>query len=163
MATMDQAQLAFKPHILAVQAGTKVAFPNSDNVQHHVYSFSEAKTFEIQVYRQNLESSIEFDKPGVAELGCNVHDWMLGYIYVAKTSLFARTNQQGIANIELPSGVALENIVLTAWHPRMHEKDQQQVFSFARPANTGEAIAIKLAYEMYPALAGFDEGGLSDY
>jgi plastocyanin len=50
-ATMDQAHNAFVPHVLIVQAGTSVLFPNNDVVSHHVYSFSDAKAFEFPLYK----------------------------------------------------------------------------------------------------------------
>ena len=35
---------------IAVQTGTWVAFPNSDDVRHHVYSFSRPNDFQIKLY-----------------------------------------------------------------------------------------------------------------
>ena len=61
---MDQAHNAFVPHILIVQAGTSVLFPNNDVVSHHVYSFSEPKTFEFPLYKGNAHPPLVFDRPG---------------------------------------------------------------------------------------------------
>ncbi|MHA7881291.1 MAG: cupredoxin domain-containing protein [Saccharospirillum sp.] len=52
-AVVDQSNLAFVPEVTVVQAGTRVRFPNSDDTRHHVYSFSDAKTFELQLYRSD--------------------------------------------------------------------------------------------------------------
>ena len=49
IATMDQVNRQFLPHILVVNKDTKIDFPNSDTIKHHVYSFSSAKTFEIKL------------------------------------------------------------------------------------------------------------------
>lgn len=113
-ATMDQRHLSFLPQVLVVQAGTNVRFPNSDNVRHHVYSFSPAKRFELKLYAGNHTSSVLFDKPGVVILGCNIHDWMLGYIVVVDTPWFAKTGANGIATVEAPAG----HYMLKLWHPR---------------------------------------------
>ncbi|TWX54627.1 hypothetical protein [Colwellia hornerae] len=51
-AIMDQVNRQFSPHILVVNKNTNIDFPNSDRIKHHVYSFSPAKTFEIQLYRE---------------------------------------------------------------------------------------------------------------
>lgn len=116
---MDQINREFVPHTLVVQQGTQVSFPNSDNVQHHVYSFSPAKTFELQLYSELEIEPLLFESPGVVELGCNVHDWMLGYIYVADTPHFAQSDRQGQASINVPPG----EYSLSLWHPRLSTSD----------------------------------------
>ena len=76
------ASICAVPPVLVVMTGTAVDFPNSDQVRHQVYSFSPAKSFEIKLYSGDAPRSIQFDKPGTVILGCNIHDWMLGYILV---------------------------------------------------------------------------------
>ena len=114
-ATMDQEHMQFVPHLLVVQTGTEVSFPNGDEVSHHVYSFSEAKPFELALYKGDTAPPQLFDRPGVVVLGCNIHDGMLGYIVVVDTPHFAKTDEQGVALInDVPSG----DYVLAAWTPR---------------------------------------------
>ncbi len=48
---INQINTQFLPHILVVQKDTQVDFPDSDSIKHHVYSFSKAKTFELQLYK----------------------------------------------------------------------------------------------------------------
>jgi hypothetical protein len=43
VATMDQKDRTFIPHVLPIQTGTWVEFPNSDDIRHQVYSLSPAK------------------------------------------------------------------------------------------------------------------------
>lgn len=115
-AVMDQRGREFAPHVLPVRAGTSVRFPNSDDTRHHVYSFSDAKTFELQLYHGETARPVTFGQPGVVTLGCNIHDWMLGYIYVLDTPAFARTGAAGDARIEsLPRG----EYEVSVWHPRL--------------------------------------------
>ena len=114
-AAMDQEHMQFVPHLLVVQTGTEVSFPNGDEVSHHVYSFSEAKRFELALYKGDAAPPQLFDRPGVVVLGCNIHDGMLGYIVVVDTPHFAKTDEQGVALIDdVPSG----DYVLAAWTPR---------------------------------------------
>jgi plastocyanin len=114
-ATMDQHDLQFVPHLLVVQAGTEVAFPNGDEVSHHVYSFSETKPFELPLYKGDQHLPVLFDRAGIVVLGCNIHDGMLGYLVVVDTPHFAKTDEQGVALIEnVPTG----DFVLAAWTPR---------------------------------------------
>ena len=103
-AVMDQRNLSFVPQVLVVQTGTEVGFPNSDNVRHHVYSFSPAKRFELKLYAGNHTSTVLFDHPGVDTLGCNIHDWMLGYVVVVDTPWFAKTGADGGARVDAPAG-----------------------------------------------------------
>src|SRR6185295_4587831 len=81
-AVMDQKHNEFVPNMLIVSAGTEVQFPNSDVVSHHVYSFSQAKTFELGLYKGNVYPPVVFDELGVVVLGCNIHNSMMGYIVV---------------------------------------------------------------------------------
>jgi plastocyanin len=103
-ALMDQRDSQFDPHVLAVTVGTRVSFPNSDKVRHHVYSFSPAKRFELPLFGGRAAAPIEFDLPGVATLGCNIHDWMVAYIVVLDTPYFALSDESGVAVIEAPEG-----------------------------------------------------------
>src|SRR6478736_7443487 len=81
-AVVDQVDKEFTPRVNAILVGTPVIFPNHDNVRHHVYSFSPAKRFELPLYAGVPAQPVVFDTAGVVVLGCNIHDWMVGYIYV---------------------------------------------------------------------------------
>lgn len=113
-AEIDQRNLSFTPQVLVVQTGTQVTFPNSDNVRHQVYSFSPAKRFELKLYSGTHASSELFDKAGLVTLGCNIHDWMLGYIYVVETPWFGKSDASGSIHLDVPAG----RYTLQLWHPR---------------------------------------------
>lgn len=117
-AVMDQIDQDFKPHVLPVLRGTSVRFPNSDDTRHQVYSFSQTKTFELDLYHGETAQPVTFDQTGVATLGCNIHDWMLGYILVLDTPAFSRTDDAGDARIaDLPAG----RYRVELWHPRLKD------------------------------------------
>ena len=113
-AVMDQRDSAFVPGVLVVQAGTTVSFPNSDTVRHQVYSFSPAKPFELPLYEGTPLAPVLFDRPGVVVVGCNIHDWMIGYIVVVDTPHFARTDARGRVRLDVPAG----RYRMQAWHAR---------------------------------------------
>lgn len=117
-ATMAQQNQAFAPAVLAISRGTRVKFPNLDDTQHHVYSFSPAKVFELPLYKGDSHEPVEFDQSGVVALGCNIHDNMRGYIYVADTPHVALSNADGLATIE---GLAEARYELNIWHARAEE------------------------------------------
>lgn len=117
-ATMDQQHMQFVPRILVIQTGTGVDFPNSDQIQHQVYSFSAAKSFKLSLYAGHKYPPVVFDRPGLVTLGCNIHDGMIGYIYVTDSPFFGRSDESGQLLLHgLPAG----NYTLTAWHPQMQE------------------------------------------
>ena len=115
IAIMDQINRQFSPHILVVQKGSQIRFPNSDSIKHHVYSFSSAKTFELQLYRGLDANPLLFDKTGLVELGCNIHDWMLGFVLVVDTPYFAKTDLTGKAHFTVTEG----DYTVKIWHPRI--------------------------------------------
>ena len=115
---MDQHDLQFMPYVLPVQIGTPVYFPNRDNIRHHVYSFSPAKNFELALYKGTPTAPVVFDKPGAVALGCNIHDWMIGYVYVLETPYFGKTGDRGEARLtNLPAG----EVEVRVWHPRLKD------------------------------------------
>ena len=114
-ARMDQQHNEFVPHVLIISAGTEVQFPNSDVVSHHVYSFSQAKTFELALYKGNTHPPLVFDEPGVVVLGCNIHDSMLGYIVVVPTEHYALSDERGTVRLE---GVPAGDYTVEVWTPR---------------------------------------------
>ncbi len=105
----------FMPYVTVVQAGARVLFPNKDTVQHHVYSLSKAKKFELPLYNPNQNESFVFDVSGLVTLGCNIHDWMIAYLIVVPTPYFAKTNALGLATVAAPAG----RYRLELWHPRL--------------------------------------------
>ena len=110
---VSQAKRQFAPRVTLITLGTKVTFPNFDTVRHHVYSFSPIKTFELKLYAGVPNAPVTFDKPGVAVLGCNIHDTMAAWIMVADTPWFARSAANGRARIEsVPAG----DYRLRLWH-----------------------------------------------
>ncbi len=111
---MDQIDKEFKPEFLLIKQGDDVAFPNSDNIRHHVYSFSAAKPFELKLYSGRPSNPITFPQHGVVTLGCNIHDSMVGFIYVAKSPHSFLTDANGRVEITTSQSI----VGLTAWHPQ---------------------------------------------
>jgi len=115
-AVVDQRDKQFVPYVTPVQVGTAVIFPNSDNIRHHVYSFSSAKKFELPLYSGVPTQPVVFDKVGFVTLGCNIHDWMIAYVAVLPTPHFQATRQDGRAVLkDLPAG----QYTVQVWHPAL--------------------------------------------
>jgi plastocyanin len=143
-AVMDQQNKQFVPPVLVVQVGAAVTFPNRDNIRHHVYSFSPVKRFELPLYIGTPAAPVVFDKPGVVVLGCNIHDWMVGYIDVVATPYFARTADDGQARLaDVPPGTYEARV----WHPRMKgESDKTSkpiTLVGGEPGHVGFVVSLK--------------------
>jgi plastocyanin len=131
---VSQQNLQFHPFLTIVPVGADVSFPNFDPTKHHVYSFSAAKKFELKLFARDQSRTVHFDKPGVVALGCNIHDQMSAFIFVADSAWTARTNGQGVASFDAPNAPAR----VTVWHPYLRAPGgvvQQAVGPGQRNAN----------------------------
>ena len=122
-AVMDQKNRMFIPHVLPVQVGTSVRFPNSDDIRHQVYSFSPAKTFQLPLYAGTPSTPLIFDKTGVVTLGCNIHDQMSAFIVVLETPYFEKTAGDGRASL---NDVEAGRYTLHVWYPDMRTEPPPQ-------------------------------------
>jgi plastocyanin len=138
---MDQINKEYVPHVLVVEKGTPVYFPNKDDIRHHVYSFSRAKKFELPLYKGTPAKPIVFDKTGVVKLGCNIHDWMLGYIYVVDTPYYAISDDNGRLKI---SGIPEGEAKVMAWHSRMKGKPEKTIKQIKLSAGDTASIEYQL-------------------
>jgi plastocyanin len=143
LAGVEIAQQArqFAPPVSVVTVGTAVAFPNRDTVRHHVYSFSPTKRFEIKLYIGTPVAPVVFDQPGVAVLGCNIHDTMAAWVLVLDTPWFGSTDAQGRLHLDkLPAGPYR----LRAWHPSLPVGDPASDQALVLPA-AGARAELRLA------------------
>lgn len=136
-ATVEQKDEEFNPYVVAVRTGTKVMFPNLDEVQHHVYSLSRPSKFDIPLHGGNKSESIVLDQAGLVPVGCNIHDWMLSYVVVIDSPWFAQTSADGtVALSDLPTG----RYKLEAWHPRLRKTHEQEITL----SDTQNSISLEL-------------------
>jgi len=113
---IEQRNKTFIPHVLPVLVGTTVSFPNNDPFFHNVFSDSDTHKFDLGLYRGGQSRSTRFDKPGVVEIRCNVHNLMSAYVVVEPTPYFTTANARGIYQIgEVPTS----RYMVTAWNPRL--------------------------------------------
>ncbi len=118
---LDQVNLTFVPHVLPVVVGTTVAFPNSDEVRHNVFSPSPAKRFNLGTYPRSVSRTLTFDKPGEVILLCNVHAEMSAYVLVLETRHFVVTGNDGSYTLKnLPPG----RYKVTVWHEKFKSVTQ---------------------------------------
>jgi plastocyanin len=107
--SIDQSNMVFIPHVLVVQRGTSVDFLNSDHVAHNVYwpSVGGNKTLRhsLTIVSPGQKKSFQFDDIGAAQLLCNMHEKMVGYVVVVPTPYFALTGSDGTFTLKnVPPG-----------------------------------------------------------
>ena len=159
---VDQVDKEFTPKVTAILVGTSVSFPNNDNVRHQVYSFSPAKRFELPLYAGVPAQPVVFDKAGVVVLGCNIHDWMVGYVYVSESPYFAKTGKDGRALIgELPP----REYVVRVWHAQLDgaEEATRKTVEATRAQRFDAAWTLKLKPELKVRRAPTSERGGGRY
>ena len=104
-AIMDQRNETFVPHLLAIMTGTTVDFPNSDRIYHNVFSLSKARSFDLGRYAVGRSKSIQFDRPGIVRVFCDIHSHMSAFIMVFSHPFFALTDTEGRYRIDnVPPG-----------------------------------------------------------
>ncbi len=117
-AVMLQKDKTFSPHVLAVQAGSLVEFPNADPIFHNAFSSYNGQVFDIGLYPPGTTRSVKFARPGVVRVFCNIHASMNAVIVVIASPYFATTRPDGTFKIgDVPQG----EYNLTVFHERASE------------------------------------------
>ena len=113
---LDQRSFMFVPHVLPILAGTRVAFPNSDEIRHNVYSPFPPEKFTLGTYLSGTTMFHTFSKSGIVTLLCNVHAEMSAFVIITETPYVAVTDNQG--NYSIPN-VPAGTYSLTTWYEQL--------------------------------------------
>lgn len=139
---MDQIDRRFQPLVVSARQGQLINFPNQDNIRHHVYSFSPAKTFSTELYANEPVDPIHLDKPGVVVLGCNIHDSMVGYIFVSAWQDVATSDDSGLIHFTQLAG---RPDSVNLWHPWINASESMQIDTSSLAP--GEQLEIRVDVE----------------
>jgi plastocyanin len=158
-AVVDQLHQQFVPGVIAVRVGTAISFPNSDSVSHQVYSFSPAKRFELGLYRGVPRDPVVFDKPGIVVLGCNIHDNMIGYVYVTDAQYFGTTDENGHFRTSISPGKYRVHV----WNPRFSKADNASERALQVDGEAPMSLQIAVASSIRAQGADQEARRLRDY
>ncbi|MCJ8319730.1 MAG: hypothetical protein MJK12_08850 [Colwellia sp.] len=117
-----QKDKAFIPYITVTQKGQQLSFQNQDDITHHIYSVSGKNRFSFKIKAGKEKSSPVLEHTGEVAMGCNIHDWMSGFVLVVDTPYYAQTDDNGIATLDLATGGEYQLVV---WHPQLPTKNYQ--------------------------------------
>jgi len=128
-----QVNKSFDPHVLVVQVGTEVQFPNKDPFLHNVFSLFDGKRFDLGFYEAGSTKTVHFDRAGVSFLFCNIHPEMSGAVVVVDTPYFSVSDRSGRVSIaNVPNG----RYQLNVWYERSLPEDLKNA---GRNVTIGEA------------------------
>jgi plastocyanin len=100
-----QKNKSFQPSLLVIPVGGKVEFPNHDPFFHNVFSLFEGKRFDLGLYESGTTRFVQFDKPGVSFIFCNIHAQMSAVVIALATPYYAISDSRGNLNIpNVPPG-----------------------------------------------------------
>jgi len=155
---IDQQHETFLPLVVVVRKGGEVVFTNNDVTMHQVYSFSPIKQFQFELDRGKVSKPVVFDKEGVAAIGCNIHDNMVAYVFVAGAPFAAVTDAQGHARFaDVPDGAWHASV----WHPQLRAGKQPPP---AALAVSGQAAKLALSLPLTSSpMAGMSRMHKTDY
>jgi plastocyanin len=118
-ASIAQRDEQFVPHVVAVTAGSSVAFPNQDPFFHNVFSLSRGASFNLGRYPSGASRSRVVTRPGIIKVFCEIHSHMSAVIRVFDHPWFGVPSDEGTFSIDnVPAG----EHTLTAWHERIGER-----------------------------------------
>ncbi len=96
-----QKDKSFHPSLLVIPAGGKVEFPNHDPFFHNVFSLFEGKRFDLGLYESGTTRFVQFDKPGISFIFCNIHAQMSAVVIALATPYYAISDARG--ELSLPN------------------------------------------------------------
>ena len=115
-----QMNKSFDPHVLVIQTGTPVQFPNKDPFLHNVFSLFNGKRFDLGFYEAGSSKTVHFDRAGVSFLFCNIHPEMSGAVVAVDTPYFGISDRNGRVTItNVPDG----RYQLNVWYERSLPED----------------------------------------
>ena len=118
-ASIAQKDEQFTPHLVAITAGSSVAFPNEDPFFHNVFSLSRGAAFNLGRYPSGASRSKTFTRPGIVKVFCEIHSHMSAVIRVFDHGWFTVPNEDGTFAIDdVPPG----DHTVVAWHERIGER-----------------------------------------
>jgi plastocyanin len=140
-AIIDQRHETIFPVVSVIHKGGEVVFTNNDTTMHQVYSFSPIKQFQFEIDQGQRSQPVVFDKAGVVSIGCNIHDQMITYVYVAASPDAAIVDASGHVTFTVPPG-AYHAVV---WHPQLSPGSampQQAVAVAAAPVSATFSLSL---------------------
>lgn len=141
-ASVIQKEKSFIPALVVSQANQDVQFINQDDITHHIYSVGEQNGFSFKIRAGVDDKKHQFTHTGQVSMGCNIHDWMSGYLYVVDTPYFGISDDNGNIELDIP---AVQSLTLNVWHPNL-DRGTAQAFPSLSVTDKTIKVAINGSY-----------------
>lgn len=133
---MDQRNLKFVPHVLAVAKGDTVKFLNHDGVAHNVYS-PDVDAYNLGTFKTNEERTHTFTQEGAYSQLCSIHPEMLGYVFVAPSPYAAAVDAKGHYVIkDVPPG----SYKVAIWNSHLKAQPRPVTVTAGKPVTVDFAV-----------------------
>lgn len=100
-----QKDKSFKPPLVVIPVRGKVEFPNHDPFFHNVFSLFDGKQFDLGLYESGTSRFVQFDKPGISFIFCNIHAQMSAVVVALATPYYGISDERGDVTIpDVPQG-----------------------------------------------------------
>lgn len=150
----------FEPHVLVIQAGSLVEFPNKDPFFHNVFSLFDGKRFDLGLYEAGTSKTVRFDRVGVSFIFCNIHENMSAIIVAVPSSYYGRTDTAGHLKIlNVPDG----RYQMHVWYERSSAEDLRNLDRMVTISDASRSLeTIQIPYDPQLNLAHKNKYG-QDY
>jgi plastocyanin len=112
----DQKKCSFVPRILLIKPKGQGIVLNSDSVGHNFHTISKGIYSINKKIKAGAKMKVKKNKirrPGIIRAKCDIHSWMKGWWFVAKTPYAVLSNESGEFSItDIPPGT----YTLKLWH-----------------------------------------------
>jgi len=152
---------SFTPYISVSQINSKVSFVNQDDITHHIYSAGNENKFSFKIRAGQTNSLTQFDHASEVAMGCNIHDWMSGYLLVVNTPYFGKTDKHGQVSFTIAKHGKYRIVV---WHPQMQNENSRMIKEKVIVANSDFTFTLENEMADIPLQESDDDFDfLSDY
>jgi hypothetical protein len=158
---IKQHNKSFSPYLSVIQSNQVTRFTNQDDITHHIYSVSQGNKFSFKIRAGQSNDEMTFDHSSEIAMGCNIHDWMSGYLLVVDTPYFGKSNKLGAASF---NHVKAGKYRVVVWHPQMQAGDNRLIVEKQINKNSVFSVNLTAELEKLPRQESDDDFDfLSDY
>lgn len=155
---INQKNKTFAPYVSVIQRNSAVNFVNQDDITHHIYSVSGNNRFSFKIAAgetgQIIAGAGNSAGAEAVAMGCNIHDWMSGYLLVLDTPYYAKTDSQGrvALDIEQPGDYRVN-----VWHPQIQTPDHRMKMDVSLAGEVAFNMQLNQPLAPIPEQAGEEE------
>ncbi len=137
--TFNQDGCEYKPHVLALPAGSTIEILNPDKILHNIHTYSKVnKPFNRAQPKFKKKLKVKISKPEAVSVKCDVHSWMSGWFFVTANPYYSVTKDDGAFKLtNVPPGTYNVEV----WHETLGKKSQKVTVAAKQDAKVNFELA----------------------